>query len=53
MGKKYEKITGRFSAKDSYGKVYDILEITEYEDIGEIGTEEMESVELRARQRGT
>lgn len=45
MGRIWRKITGKLSGRDSHGKVYEIHEITEYEDYGEIGTDKMKSVE--------
>lgn len=46
MGKRYRRKTGEFLASDAGGKVYRIFEFTKYEDVGSIGTDEIETVEL-------
>jgi hypothetical protein len=46
MGKRYKRKTGEFLANDAEGKVYRIFEFTEYEDVGSIGTDKIETIEL-------
>jgi hypothetical protein len=47
MGRIWKKVTEKLSGRDAHGKVYEIHEITEYEDFGGIGTDKMESAEHR------